>query len=80
MSENEFSRAILRLPDDPDARLEDVLSAYIDDCGSGARPFLEDLAAIGYFICQMSGGVHSGTCPTCGCRPLVDKYQEGFGP
>lgn len=42
---------ILRLPDDPGATLEDVLSSYIDDTGGqGARPFIEDLDKAGYVI------------------------------
>lgn len=24
----------------------------------------------GFFICRMDGGVHQGTCPTCGCAPV----------
>lgn len=24
----------------------------------------------GIVLCNMSGGLHEGTCPTCGCEPL----------
>lgn len=29
--------------------------------------FFRALEAEGYFICKMAEGVHSGSCPTCGC-------------
>lgn len=30
---------------------------------------IEQLLAAGYYIVRMPGGVHEGTCPTCGCEP-----------
>lgn len=30
------------------------------------------LKEAGYVICRMDGGVHTGTCPTCGCKPVTN--------
>ncbi len=30
------------------------------------------------YICEMAGGIHEGSCPTCGCqviKPLIDKIH-----
>lgn len=43
------------------------------------------LEAEGYHLCRLDGGVHEGSCPTCGCEPVsvgqqsVVKDQGGSG-
>lgn len=27
-------------------------------------------------LCSMTGGIHEGTCPTCGCQPLPSPPEE----
>lgn len=45
--------------------MEAVSSRY------SAQRLLETLEAKGYYICRMDGGVHTGSCPTCGCAPCA---------
>lgn len=32
-----------------------------------------------YVICEMPGGTHGGSCPTCGCK-LLDQEHSGIFP
>lgn len=47
--------------------LDDILSNMnISWSGEDIRKALEKA---GYAVCKMTGGVHTGCCPMCGCEP-----------
>lgn len=56
-----------------DIRLEewgDGTHARINGVFEETQAAFAALAAAGFHICRLDGGVHDGACPTCGCEPV----------
>lgn len=49
--------------------------------GQGQATWIErHLEEAGFIICRMGGGVHTGSCPTCGCEPQHGWLNEQSAP
>ncbi len=60
-----------------DRKPAQILMAFMRGNHHVADLMLTALLAEGYHLCRLDGGVHTGSCPTCGCAPV--QTSEGVG-
>lgn len=48
----------------------EILKTFLPGNQHLAELMIGALKAEGYHLCRLDGGVHAGSCPTCGCEPI----------